>query len=141
MENTYDFNNLVTILREGSATPEEIANAFTKNLNAASTEAAKPTAWESTISEFVANWNYLIDLYWDEHELPEDCDISKFYLSEDEAEDMVVSSIKSCVALLHVKSDINKFAKHLSDKDRKLSEDDREDFYKVMHNFFKTIGI
>ena len=104
MENTYDFNNLVTILREGNATPEEIANAFTKNLNAAIAEAAEPTAWEAAISEFTTDWNYLVDLYWDEHELPEECDIDKFYLSEDEAEDMIVSSIKSCVALLHVKN-------------------------------------
>ena len=112
-----------------------------KNLNAAIAEAAEPTAWEAAISEFTTDWNYLVDLYWDEHKLPDECDIDKFYLSEDEAEDMIVSSIKSCVALLNMKNDIDKFAKHLSEKDRKLSEEDKEDFYKVMHNFFKSIGV
>ena len=41
-----DFNDIETMLREKRATPEEIAKAFTDQLNAAIAATAEPTEWE-----------------------------------------------------------------------------------------------
>ena len=65
----YNFNNLEEMLRSG-VSADEIAQAFTKNLNAA-IDAAKPTPMEIAGEELAKAWNRMINIYLEDHDMPE----------------------------------------------------------------------
>ena len=64
----YNFNNLEEMLRSG-VSADEIALAFTKNLNAAM-DAAKPTPMQKASEELSKAWNHMMDLWIDDHDVP-----------------------------------------------------------------------
>lgn len=64
----YNFNNLEEMLRSG-VSADEIALAFTKNLNAAM-DAAKPTPMEEASKELSNAWNHMMDLWIEDHDIP-----------------------------------------------------------------------
>ena len=64
----YNFNNLEEMLRSG-VSADEIALAFTKNLNAAM-DAAKPTPMEEASKELSKAWNHMMDLWIEDHGVP-----------------------------------------------------------------------
>lgn len=64
----YNFNNLEEMLRSG-VSADEIALAFTKNLNAAM-DAAKPTPMQKASEELSNAWNHMMDLWIEDHDIP-----------------------------------------------------------------------
>lgn len=64
----YNFNNLEDMLRSG-VTADEIAQAFTKNLNNA-IDAVKPTPLQEAGEELAKAWNHMIDLYLEDNDAP-----------------------------------------------------------------------
>ena len=64
----YNFNDLEKMLRSG-VTADEIAQAFTKNLNSA-IDAVKPTPMELAGEDLAKAWNHMIDLYLEDNDLP-----------------------------------------------------------------------
>ena len=64
----YNFNDLEKMLREG-VTADEIAQAFTKNLNSA-IDAVKPTPMEMAGVDLAKAWNHMIDLYLEDNDRP-----------------------------------------------------------------------
>lgn len=65
----YNFNNLEDMLRNG-VSADEIAQAFTKNLNSA-IDAVKPTPLQEAAEETAKAWNHMVDLWLAEHDLPD----------------------------------------------------------------------
>lgn len=64
----YNFNNLEEMLR-GGVSADEIALAFTKNLNTA-LDALKPTPMQKASEELSKAWNHMMDLWIDDHDVP-----------------------------------------------------------------------
>lgn len=64
----YNFNNLEDMLRNG-VSADEIAQAFTKNLNSA-IDAVKPTPMQEAGEELAKAWNHMIDLWLEDNERP-----------------------------------------------------------------------
>lgn len=62
----YNFNNLDELIRSG-ASPEDIANAFTANLNRAIAENDKVSRKEELCAEMAELWNEYVNLWRLEH--------------------------------------------------------------------------
>ena len=104
-----DFNDIETMLRNNVATPEEIAKAFTEQLNAAIEATAKPTEWEKGIADLIDDWNYMIDLYVEEH--PDETnswEITDLYMTPKAMEDLVKASIDAYRMADNIVNDLNK---------------------------------
>lgn len=91
----YNFNNLEDMLRSG-VTADEIAQAFTKNLNSA-IDAVKPTPMQEAGEELAKAWNHMVDLYLEENDAPSYVDDDDLYVSAETATKLFEESM----ALLH----------------------------------------
>lgn len=133
-----DFNDIETMLRNNVATPEEIAKAFTDQLNAAIEATAKPTEWEKGIADLIDDWNYMIDLYVEEH--PDETnswEITDLYMTPKAMEDLVKASIDAYHMADNIVNDLNKFTKYIEDNNL----NGKDEFKQVMREFFKQIGV
>ena len=133
-----DFNDIETMLRNNVATPEEIAKAFTDQLNAAIEATAKPTEWEKGIADLIDDWNYMIDLYVEEH--PDETnswEITDLYMTPKAMEDLVKASIDAYRMADNIVNDLNKFTKYIEDNNL----NGKDEFKQVMREFFKQIGV
>ena len=134
----YDFNDIETMLREKRATPEEIAKAFTDQLNAAIEATTHPTEWEKGIADLVDDWNYMIDLYAEEHaDETETWELTDLYITPQAMEELVISSIKAYKMADNIVNDLNKFTKYIEDNNL----NGKDEFKQVMREFFKQIGV
>lgn len=70
----YNFNNLDELIRSG-ASPEDIANAFTANLNRAIAENDKVSRKEELCAEMAELWNEYVNLWMLEHPVPDEWDL------------------------------------------------------------------
>lgn len=134
----YDFNDIETMLRNNVATPEEIAKAFTDQLNAAIEATAEPTDWEKGIADLVDDWNYMIDLYAEEH--PDETnswELTDLYMAPKAMEDLVKASIDAYHMADNIVNDLNKFTKYIEDNNL----NGKDEFKQVMREFFKQIGV
>lgn len=134
----YDFNDIETMLRNEVATPEEIAKAFTDQLNAAIEATARPTEWEKGVADLVDDWNYMIDLYAEEHpDETKDWELTDLYMEPKGMEELVKASIDAYRMADNIVNDLNRFSKYL--EDNKLNG--KDEFKSVMRDFFKQIGL
>lgn len=91
----YNFNNLEDMLRAG-VTADEIAQAFTKNLNSA-IDAVKPTPMQEAGEELAKAWNHMVDLYLEENDAPSYVEDDDLYVSAETATKLFEESME----LLH----------------------------------------
>ena len=134
----YDFNDIETMLRNEVATPEEIAKAFTDQLNAAIEATTQPTEWEKGIADLVDDWNYMIDLYVEEHpDETKDWDLGILHIGAKTMEDLIMASLDSYRMADNLVNSLNQFKKRI--KENELNE--KDDFKDVMRDFFKEIGL
>ena len=134
----YDFNDIETMLRNNVATPEEIAKAFTDQLNAAIEATAQPTEWEKGIADLVDDWNYMIDLYIEEHpDETKDWDLGILYIGPKTMEDLIMASLDSYRMADNLVNSLNQFKKRI----RENELNDKDEFKSVMRDFFKEIGL
>lgn len=91
----YNFNNLEDMLRSG-VTADEIAQAFTKNLNSA-IDAVKPTPMQEAGEELAKAWNHMVDLYLEDNDVPSYVENDDLYVSAETATKLFEESME----LLH----------------------------------------
>ena len=70
----YNFNNLDELIRSGTD-PEEIAKAFSNNLNKAIADNDKVSRKEELCAEMAKLWNEYVNLWMLEHPVPEQWDL------------------------------------------------------------------
>ena len=140
----YNFNNLEEMLRSG-VSADEIAQAFTKNLNAA-IDAAKPTPMQEAGEELAKAWNHMIDLWLEDNDVPSYLDSEDdLYISGDVAQHLFEESMHllSKVAPLWdaIADFVNDEAKPATKPAPVLKNTDNEidEFDRVMRSFLNSI--
>ena len=152
----YNFNDLEKMLRDG-VSADEIAQAFTKNLNSA-IDAVKPTPMEIAGEDLAKAWNRMVDLYLEDNDAPSFIDnTDDLYVSSETATKLFLDSME----LLHKVAPLwDLFAelgnlendelieepKHYECKKKAPVEtntidDEVDEFEKTMRKFLKSIGV
>ena len=86
----------------------------------------------------VDDWNYMIDLYAEEHpDETKDWELTDLYMEPKGMEELVKASIDAYRMADNIVNDLNRFSKYL--EDNKLNG--KDEFKSVMRDFFKQIGL
>ena len=137
----YNFNNLEEMLRSG-VSADEIALAFTKNLNAAM-DAAKPTPMQKASEELSKAWNHMMDLWIDDHDVPSYINNKDdLYMDGESALHLFeeVMQVLSKVAPLYAAiADLVNDEEKPATKPAPVSKNTDDDFDMVMRNFLNSI--
>ena len=137
----YNFNNLEEMLRSGVGA-DEIALAFTKNLNTA-LDALKPTPMQKASEELSKAWNHMMDLWIEEHDVPSYINNKDdLYMDSESALHLFeeVMQVLSKVAPLYmaIADLVNDEAKPTT-KSAPVSKNTDDEFDIVMRNFLNSI--
>ena len=137
----YNFNNLEEMLRSG-VSADEIALAFTKNLNAAM-DAAKPTPMQKASEELSKAWNHMMDLWIDDHDVPSYINNKDdLYMDSESALHLFeeVMQVLSKVAPLYAAiADLVNDDEKPATKPAPVSKNTDDDFDMVMRSFLNSI--
>ena len=125
-----DFNNIEKMLRDG-ANPEDIANAFTKELNSA-ISATKEDELEIACNDLSSAWGDMLDIYCDRNNI-KGCD--DFYFTGKQVYDALPAIVKILQALKIYADAVNNLHKVVDNKKSGLTAD----FDEVMADFFSDI--
>lgn len=151
----YNFNNLEEMLRSG-VSADEIAQAFTKNLNNA-IDAVKPTPMEIAGEDLAKAWNRMVDLYLEDNDAPSFIDnTDDLYVSSETATKLFLDSME----LLHKVAPLwdliaelgnlendefieepKRSAQKKTPVETNTAGDEVDEFEKTMKKFLKSIGI
>ena len=147
----HNFNNLEEMLRSG-VSADEIAQAFTKNLNAA-IDAAKPTPMQEAGEELAKAWNRMVDIYLEDHDVPEYLeDKDDLYASAETATHLFEESMNLLHKLTPLWGLIEELGRPEELKPCKYeknspvlkntdAENEFDDFDEAMKKFLKSIGV
>ena len=147
----YNFNNLEEILRSG-VSADEIAQAFTKNLNAA-IDAAKPTPMQEAGEELAKAWNRMVDIYLEDHDVPEYLDNKDdLYVNAETATHLFEESMNLLHKLTPLWNLIEELGQPEEPKPCKCeknppvlkntdAKNEFDDFDEAMRKFLKSIGV
>lgn len=137
----YNFNNLEEMLRSG-VSADEIALAFTKNLNAAM-DAAKPTPMQEASKELSNAWNHMMDLWIEDHDIPSYINNKDdLYMDSESALHLFeeVMQVLSKVAPLYAAiADLVNDEEKPATKPAPVSKNTDDDFDMVMRSFLNSI--
>lgn len=137
----YNFNNLEEMLR-GGVSADEIALAFTKNLNTA-LDALKPTPMQKASEELSKAWNHMMDLWIDDHDVPSYINNKDdLYIDSESALHLFeeVMQVLSKVAPLYAAiADLVNDEEKPATKPAPVSKNTDDDFDKVMRSFLNSI--
>ena len=137
----YNFNNLEEMLRNGVGA-DEIALAFTKNLNTA-LDALKPTPMQKASEELSKAWNHMMDLWIEEHEVPSYINNKDdLYMDSESALHLFeeVMQVLSKVAPLYMAiADLVNDEEKPATKPAPVSKNTDDEFDIVMRNFLNSI--
>lgn len=137
----YNFNNLEEMLR-GGVSADEIALAFTKNLNTA-LDALKPTPMQKASEELSKAWNHMMDLWIDDHDVPSYINNKDdLYIDGESALHLFeeVMQVLSKVAPLYAAiADLVNDEEKPATKPAPVSKNTDDDFDMVMRSFLNSI--
>lgn len=137
----YNFNNLEEMLRSGVGA-DEIALAFTKNLNTA-LDALKPTPMQKASEELSKAWNHMMDLWIEEHDVPSYINNKDdLYIDSESALHLFeeVMQVLSKVAPLYMAiADLVNDEEKPATKPAPVSKNTDDEFDIVMRNFLNSI--
>lgn len=106
-----DFNNIEKMLRDG-ANPEDIANAFAKELNSA-ISATKEDELETACNDLSSAWGDMLDIYCDRNNI-ETCD--DFYFTGKQVYNALPTLVKILQALKIYADAVNNLHKVVDSK-------------------------
>ena len=137
----YNFNNLEEMLRSGVGA-DEIALAFTKNLNTA-LDALKPTPMQKASEELSKAWNHMMDLWIEDHGVPSYINNKDdLYIDSESALHLFeeVMQVLSKVAPLYMAiADLVNDEEKPATKPAPVSKNTDDEFDIVMRNFLNSI--
>ena len=145
----YDFNNIESLLRSG-ATADEIAVAFTKNLNNA-IDVVKCDSYRAKLYENLANsWNEVLKDWIHNNELPNGVESNDLILTGDHAKEIVNQLMELIAKLAPLYKALSNMAEQVAAKEQSKPEpvlkntdakNEFDDFDEAMRNFLKSIGV
>ena len=125
-----NFNNIEEFLRNGG-TPEQIADAFTKELNAAINNLSHEKEIQNKATIVADSWNDFMNTYIQDHSLPDNITIKDFYVNSDnmiELADTIVKLIPFVVKYAPVLENISDGTEELSNKIQSKNLENLDDF-------------
>ncbi len=142
----YDFNNLESLLRSG-ATADEIAVAFTKNLN----DAIDVTKRNSQLYDNLANsWNEVLKDWIHNNKMPDGIEVNDLILTGDHAKEVVSQLMDFISTIAPLYKALTDMAEQVAAKEKSKPEpvlkntdakNEFDDFDEAMRNFLKSIGV
>lgn len=147
----YNFNNIEEMLRSG-VSADEIAQAFTKNLNSA-IDAMRPTPMEIAGEELAKAWNRMVDIYLEDHDMPEYLESKDdLYVSAEAATHLFEESMNLLHKLTPLWNLVEELGRPEEPKPCKCeknppvlkntdAKDEFDNFDEVMKKFLKGIGV
>ncbi len=142
----YDFNNLESLLRSG-ATADEIAVAFTKNLN----DAIDVTKRNSQLYDNLANsWNEVLKDWIHNNKMPDGIEVNDLILTGDHAKEVVSQLMEFISTLAPLYKALTDMAEQVAAKEKSKPEpvlkntdakNEFDDFDEAMRNFLRSIGV
>lgn len=156
----YNFNNLEDMLRNG-VSADEIAQAFTKNLNDA-IDAVKPTELDKAGERIADAWNHMITVWLEDHDLPAYIeDEEELFVDGPTAVRLFTEGMEMLIKITPIWDAIAALAseeqqkkpckceckkneapvKNNTDGEDKLGYEPFDEFDAAMKEFFKSIGV
>lgn len=118
----YDFNDIEALLRSG-VSAEDIAQSFTDKLNAA-VVATTPTPMEEASEKLAEAWNEMVDLYYEEHDLPSYMEnMDNLYIDTQRALDLFVSSMKTMYEIEPLMDSLQRLVDKLKEEEENKPEE------------------
>lgn len=143
-----DFNKIEDLLRSG-VSADEIAQAFTKNLNDAIVEAAKPTRHDELADALADAWNDFVEFWAEDHDVPDGFDLDDLLITGETAGELFDRSMELLVKTAPL---FNALAGLLDEEDKtppvknntvvKTQDDknlNKDDFDLLMRSFLDSI--
>lgn len=147
----YNFNNLEDMLRSG-VNADEIAQAFTKNLNAA-IDSAKRDSERAKLYENLANsWNEVLKDWAHNNEMPDGVEVNDLILTGEHAEEVVSQLMELVTNLAPLYKALTDMAEQVAAKKKPEpkpepvlkntdANDEFDDFDEAMKKFLRSIGV
>lgn len=145
----YDFNNLESLLRSGT-TADEIAVAFTKNLNDA-IDSAKRDSERAKLYENLANsWNVVLKDWAHNNKMPDGVEVNDLILTGEHAEEVVAQLMEFVSTLAPLYKALTDMAEQVAAKEKSKPEpvlkntdakNEFDDFDEAMKKFLRSIGV
>ena len=145
----YNFNNLEDMLRSG-VSADEIAQAFTKNLNDA-IDSAKRDSERAKLYENLANsWNEVLKDWAHNNKMPDGVEVNDLILTGEHTEEVVAQLMEFVSTMAPLYQALADMAEQIAAKEKSKPEpvlkntdakDEFDDFDAAMRKFLKSIGV
>ena len=132
-----DFNNIETLLRSG-INPEDIAKAFTDELNDAIKVTNKVDRKYELCNALAEDWNDLMLWWLDSNNLPEGLDSDDFFVDGETVEALFDTIMKGFVKMAPLYRALNEIYEE-EHKEAPVSTNTDGDFSDVMRKFLNSI--
>lgn len=145
----YNFNNLEDMLRSG-VSADEIAQAFTKNLNDAIDSAKRDNERIKLYENLANSWNEVLKDWAHNNEMPDSVEVNDLILTGEHAEEVVNQLMEFVSTIAPLYQALADMAEQIAAKEKSKPEpvlkntdakNEFDDFDDAMRKFLKSIGV
>lgn len=133
-----DFNNIESLLRSGVNT-EDIAKAFTDELNSAIKETNKVDRKRELCNALAEDWNDLMLMWLENNDLPDGLENDDFFMDAELVETLFDTLMNGIVKMAPLYRAFNEIAKAENKNKAPVSTNTDGDFNSIMRNFLNSI--
>ena len=147
----YNFNNLEDMLRSGISA-DEIAHAFTKNLNDAIDSAKRDNQRAKLYEDLANSWNEVLKDWANNNEMPDSVDVNDLILTGEHAKEAVGQLMELITTIAPLYQALADMAEQIAVKEKLKSKpepvlkntdakNEFDDFDAAMNQFLRSIGV
>lgn len=133
-----DFNNIESLLRSG-VNAEDIAKAFTDELNSAIKETSKVDRKRELCGTLAEDWNDLMLMWLESNDLPDGLENDDFFMDAELVETLFDAVMNGIVKMAPLYRAIDEIAKTENKNKAPVSTNTDGDFNSIMRNFLNSI--
>ena len=133
-----DFNNIESLLRSG-VNAEDIAKAFTDELNSAIKETNKVSRKKELCNALAEDWNDLMLMWLESNDLPDGLENDDFFMDAELVETLFDAMMNGIVKMAPIYRALDEIAKTENKNKAPVSTNTDGDFNSIMRNFLNSI--
>lgn len=133
-----DFNNIESLLRSG-VNAEDIAKAFTDELNSAIKETNKVDRKRELCNTLAEDWNDLMLMWLENNDLPDGLENDDFFMDAELVETLFDALMNGIVKMAPLYRAFNEIAEAENKNKAPVSTNTDGDFNSIMRNFLNSI--
>ena len=133
-----DFNNIESLLQSG-VNAEDIAKAFTDELNSAIKETNKVGRKKELCNALAEDWNDLMLMWLENNDLPDGLENDDFFMDAELVETLFDAMMNGIVKMAPIYRAIDEIAKTENKNKASVSTNTDGDFNSIMRNFLNSI--